>query len=189
MPSSDTAGPLRLEPAGESDLDAVAALVNGAYRGEAARAGWTTEADLLDGQRTDPAMLRADLAARPDAALLVLRESGPGSGMPSQDGVLGCVWAEPHGSDWHIGMLSVRPDLQAGGLGRRLLDGAEAHARRQGGRRAVLHVIEGRDSLIAWYERRGYRRTGATEPFPHGDERFGRPRRPDLRFLVLDKPL
>jgi hypothetical protein len=52
-----------------------------------------------------------------------------------------------------------------------------------------MTVIHLRDTLIAWYERRGYRRTGETEPFPYGDERFGIPRRDDLYFVVLEKAL
>ena len=52
-----------------------------------------------------------------------------------------------------------------------------------------MTVIAQRAELIAWYERRGYARTGEARPFPYGDPRFGEPRRDDLSFLVLEKPL
>lgn len=172
-----------LYQAPDQELEAVADLVNSAYRGDSSRQGWTTEADYLHGVRTTAATLRDDLAAHPGARLLVLRDepSGP---------LLGCVWIQPAaGATWYLGMLTVRPDLQARALGRALLAGAEEEIARRGGERVEMTVIDVRDSLIAWYERRGYHRTGITKPFPYGDERFGIPLRPDLRFEVLEKAL
>jgi len=167
----------------DADLDAVAALVNSGYRGDSSRAGWTTEADFLGGQRTDAEALRADLKARPGAVLLTLRDEPQGE-------LLGSVWLEPRGDDvWYLGMLTVRPDLQARQLGRTLLAEAERHAHARGARRMRMSVITVRDTLIAWYERRGYVRTGETLPFPYGNERFGIPLRDDLRFAVLEKAL
>ena len=174
---------MRLEAATDTDLEAVAALVNSAYRGDSSRAGWTTEADYLDGQRTDAAALRADLAARPDAFLLLMRDEPGGP-------LLGSVWLQPAGDDvWYLGMLTVRPDLQSRQLGRSLLASAEAFAAARGAKGVRMTVIQIRDTLIAWYERRGYRRTGVTEPFPYGEDCFGQPRRDDLHFLVLEKTL
>jgi hypothetical protein len=96
----------------DADLDAVAALVNSGFRGDSSRAGWTTEADFLGGQRTDPALLRAELAAAPEAVLLLLRDAPGGE-------LLASVWLDPEEADvWHLGMLTVRPDLQARQLGR-----------------------------------------------------------------------
>ena len=167
----------------DADLDAVAALVNSGYRGDSSRAGWTTEADFLGGQRTDAEALRADLAARPGAVLLTLRDEPEGE-------LLGSVWLEPRGDDvWYLGMLTVRPDLQSRQLGRTLLAEAERHAQSRGARRMRMSVITVRDTLIAWYERRGYVRTGETLPFPYGNERFGIPLRDDLQFAVLEKAL
>lgn len=167
----------------DADLDAIAALVNSGYRGESSRAGWTTEADFLGGQRTDADALRADLAARPDAVLLTLRDEPGGE-------LLGSVWLEPQTAGvWYLGMLTVRPDLQARQLGRTLLAEAEAYAASRGARRVRMSVITVRDTLIAWYERRGYVRTGETLPFPYGNARFGVPLRDDLRFEVLEKSL
>jgi ribosomal protein S18 acetylase RimI-like enzyme len=172
-----------LLPAADSDLDAVAALVNSAYRGDSSRAGWTTEADYLDGQRTDPATLRRDLAQTPGAVVLTLRDEAAGP-------ILGTVWLEPAEDEaWYLGMLTVNPSLQARQLGRTLLEAGEAYAVERGARRIQMTVVQIRDTLIAWYERRGYARTGETRPFPYDDARFGVPRRDDLAFIVLEKHL
>jgi GNAT superfamily N-acetyltransferase len=175
---------LRLYPARPDELAAIAALVNSAYRGEASRQGWTTEADYIEGQRTDAEALAQDLAATPGARLLVLRE-GPDA-TP-----LGTAWIEPTGEAgvWYLGMLTVRPDLQARGLGRELLAQAEAAAAGEGAARLRMTVIAIREPLIAWYGRRGYRPTGETRPFPYDDARIGRPLRRDLDFAVLEKAL
>ena len=172
---------MHVSVARESDLEAIAALVNSSFRGDSSRAGWTTEADMVGGQRTDPEILRSDLAARPGAVLLTLRDAPEGE-------LLGSVWLEPKAPDvWYLGMLTVRPDLQARQLGRALLRSAEEYAMAQGARRMRMTVITIRETLIAWYERRGYVRTGELRPFPYGDERFGLPQRDDLRFEVLEK--
>ena len=174
---------MHVSVARESELDAIAALVNSSFRGDSSRAGWTTEADMVGGQRTDPDILQADLAARPGAVLLTLRDTPDGD-------LLGSVWLEPKAPDvWYLGMLTVRPDLQARQLGRALLRSAEEYAAAQGARRMRMTVITIRDTLIAWYERRGYTRTGELLPFPYGDARFGLPQRDDLRFEVLEKAL
>jgi len=170
-----------LFPASSSDLDAVAALVNGAYRGDGGARGWTHEADYIDGPRTSADVLRADLAAQREGGLFLWRD-----GVDAE--ALGCVWMEPAGADaWYLGMLSVRPDLQDRRLGRAILEAAEVWAAGRGARRVRLTVINIRDTLIAWYERRGYARTGETRQFPYGDDRFGKPGRADLSFVVLEK--
>jgi len=90
---------------------------------------------------------------------------------------------------WYLGMLTVRPDRQDQQLGRRLLSAAEDYARTRGARRIRMTVIHQRETLIAWYERRGYRVTGETEPFPYEDARFGRPLQEGLFFDVLERDL
>jgi ribosomal protein S18 acetylase RimI-like enzyme len=167
----------------EADLAAIADLVNAAYRGSEAQQGWTTEADYIDGARTSVEVLTADLRSQPRAMLLGWREE-------PHSPLLGCVWLEP-GRDgaWSLGMLTVRPDLQASGTGRLILAEAEAAARRAGAASVRMIVMNIRHTLIAWYQRRGYTVSGETLPFPYGDTRFGTPRREDLGFVVLEKTL
>jgi GNAT superfamily N-acetyltransferase len=168
-------------PAIHADVGEIVALVNSAYRGEGA--GWTNEIGLLAGPRTDPAML-AEALATGNGTMLLLRD---------QDGaqLVGCVLLEPTvgAETWNLAMLTVDPRRQAGGLGRALLSKAEDYVRAQGALRVRMTVISQRLSLIAWYERRGYRRSGKSVAFPYGDERVGVPLRDDLHFVVLEKAL
>jgi GNAT superfamily N-acetyltransferase len=163
-----------------ADADAVVSLVNSAYRGESSKRGWTTEADLLGGQRTDSGKV---LEMVGDAASQV--ELG------FQDRALvACVYLRrEQGRSCYLGMLTVDPVLQAAGLGKLLLERSESLASGWGCRRMRMTVIGRREELIAWYERRGYRRTGRTEPFPVGDPRFGLPKVADLEFQELEKSL
>lgn len=164
------------------DVTAIVGLVQSAYRGDTSRAGWTTEADLLDGQRTDAAQVSALIAQPGSAVLLALDQTGA---------VQGCCQLERRAEEvGYFGMFSIRPGLQGNGFGRLMLAEAERRARHElGCTRMELTVIVQRGELVAWYERRGYRRTGEVQPFPYGDERFGVPRRNDLAFAVLAKPL
>jgi GNAT superfamily N-acetyltransferase len=172
-----------IAPYAADELDEIAALVNAAYRGETSKAGWASETELLGGQRTDANTLRAELAAAPGATILTIRESEISE-------IIGSVWLEPSGvAAYYLGMLAVNPLRQADGLGRVLLARAESFASAAGARTMRLTVIEQRESLIAWYERRGYRRTGEVKPFPYDDERVGAPRRGDLRLVVFEKAL
>lgn len=168
-------------PATLYDVPDVVALVESAYRGDASKEGWTTEADLLDGQRTDPLEVEEAITA-PDS-LLILAHSG--------HDLVGCCHLERRTpSSAYFGMFSVRPGLQGKGWGRAIVGHVEDHARKDWECRAMsIHVIGQRAELIAWYERLGYRQTGETLPFPYGDPRFGIPRRPDLEFIVLSKDL
>ncbi len=167
--------------AGPDDVDALVELVEWAYRGESSRAGWCTEADILGGQRVDHEMMRATLADD-DVAVLVLSDD---------DGPVACCELRRVDPDRAtLGMFAVDPGRQAGGLGRRVLEHAEELvAQRWGVSRLELTVIDIRQSLIEWYERRGFARTGEHRPFPYGDDRFGEPRVDDLRFAVLEKRL
>ena len=163
------------------DIDSLIALVESAYRGEVSRAGWTTEADLLDGQRIDAESLKKTLAA-PDSRILIAEKDGE---------MLACCHIEKHlNFVTYFGMFSVRPGLQGGGIGKLLLAEAEREAREDFDcQRMEMTVIDIRESLINFYERRGYSRTGMHKPFPYGDERFGQPKRDDLRFEILAKDL
>jgi ribosomal protein S18 acetylase RimI-like enzyme len=103
---------------------------------------------------------------------------------------LGTVLLDPKKDGvWSLGLLTIRPDLQNRQLGRTLLSAAENFAKERGARRIRMTVVNLRDALIAWYERRGYTLTGESQPFPYSDERFGRPLRDDLHFVVLQKDL
>jgi len=171
---------LLFRAAGGDDVAAIVALVESAYRGDASRAGWTTEADLLDGQRVDPVGV-ADIIAKPGSRVLLGQRGGD---------LLACCHLEKQGESCYFGMFSVRPTLQGGGIGKRMMNEAERIARADWRcARMEMTVISVRDELIAWYERRGYRRTGKYKPFPYGDARFGLPKRDDLRFELLVKDL
>ncbi|HEY2345830.1 MAG TPA: GNAT family N-acetyltransferase [Xanthomonadaceae bacterium] len=169
---------LTFRPATPADADAIVALVESAYRGDASRVGWTTEADFLEGRRTGADDVLAQIA-RPRSRIL-LAESG--------DGLLACAHVAVEDDAGYFGMFSVRPGLQNAGIGKAVLAEAERVAREDWSLPAMrMTVIDIRDELIAWYERRGYRRTGIIKPFPYGDARFGIPKRDDLRFEILEK--
>jgi ribosomal protein S18 acetylase RimI-like enzyme len=160
------------------DITELTTLVNSAYRGEASRKGWTTEADLLDGDlRTDEQSL-SQLLENPNAVMLKF---------VSHTHIIGCVYLEKQATALYLGMLSVAPTAQAQGVGKKLLNAAEEYARQQGCQSVVMTVISLRYELIEWYERHGYKGIGETKPFPEND-RFGKARQP-LEFIVLEKKL
>ena len=176
--------PLSFRAATVADLDAIVALVESAYRGDVSKQGWTTEADFLDGQRTDPGSV-AELLARGYSRVLLAERDGQ---------LLCCCHVErlqEQGRNiGYFGMFAVDPSLQGGGVGKLVLAEAERIANVEWHCEEMqMTVITIRDSLIAWYERRGYVRTGVLKPFPYGDARFGLPRRDDLQFEVLAKRL
>lgn len=180
---------VRFRAATPDDVPAVLGLVTSAYRGESSRAGWTTEADLLDGPRTDAREL-AEIVAGDATMILIAEQEAAWAGGAAGAGIVACCQLERHGSTAYFGLFAVRPTSQAGGLGSVVLAEAERRARADwGADRMEMYVIAQRAELIAWYTRRGYRPTGDTKPFPYGDERFGLPRRDDLAFTVLVKPL
>lgn len=171
---------LNFRTATETDIDAIVPMVTRAYRGDASREGWTTEADLLDGPRIDPGVLRHDITRPGSRVLLGLHEGA----------LVACAHIADEGGHCYFGMFAVEPTCQGGGTGRAMVAECERIAREEWGLpRMRMTVIDLREDLIAWYERLGFRRTGEHQPFPYGDERFGVPKRDDLRFEVLEKPL
>ncbi|MFC9620765.1 GNAT family N-acetyltransferase [Streptomyces sp. NPDC056930] len=178
-PAEDS-GQLTFRDAADADVPALVTLIESAYRGDSSRAGWTTEADILQGQRTDPDGVR-EVVEAPGSRLLVVE----------RDGVLiACCQLEHRGDASYFGMFAVRPELQGAGLGKVIIAEAERIVREAWGVTEMhMTVISVREELIAWYERRGYRRTGKLSPFPYGDDRFGIPQRDDLTFELLIKDL
>ncbi|MFB8206793.1 MULTISPECIES: GNAT family N-acetyltransferase [unclassified Streptomyces] len=178
-PPRDT-GELTFRDATEADIPALVELIESAYRGDSSRTGWTTEADILQGQRTDPQGVRAVVESPGSRLLVVERDGAP----------VACCQLEHRGEAAYFGMFAVRPALQGAGLGKVIIAEAERTVRESWGVREMhMTVISVREELIAWYERRGYRRTGKLSPFPYGDERFGIPQRDDLAFELLVKEL
>ena len=169
---------MKLATATPADSARLTRHVNAAYRGETARQGWTTESDLLDGQRIDEAGV-AEMLALPGAAMLLA--------LDANGELLGSFHAQLKGDVVYLGMLAVTPMRQTQGVGKFLLEAAEDYGRQHGCTVSKMTVISVRAELIAYYERRGYRLTGATEAFPT-DPRYGIPKQP-LLLLVLEKPL
>ncbi len=170
--------PLSFRPARAEDVPAIVALINSAYRGDSSRSGWTTEADLIDGPRTDDAEVHALVAA--DDSLLLLATQG--------EDIVGSVFLQRQPAAGYLGMFVVRPVLQGAGTGKRLMQAAETLVRTQWGlERMTMTVITRRPELIAFYERRGYRRTGEIRPFP--PEHADKAKVAGIEMAVLDKVL
>lgn len=169
-----------LRRATDAELPEVVDLVNRAFRGSE---GWAVEFQVVEGARITLEGLRADIATKRDALQLVWRDEVDG-------GLVGSVWMEPLGEGvWYLGLLCVSPAAQTKQLGRALLAASEAAAKERGATRMRISVMNVRDTLMQWYERRGYVQTGEMKPFPYGDESVGKPMRDDLSFFILEKEL
>lgn len=165
--------------ADENHVEDLVELVNSAYRGDSSKKGWTTEADLLDGQRVDADGILADIE-KEDSVILIAEDD-------ETEKLLGCVHLEKQGDKCYLGMLTVDPTLQKKGIGKMLISESEAFAQFWDCTHLYITVISVRNELIAWYEKHGFRKTGETKPFPYGDERFGIPKVENLQFAVLEK--
>ncbi len=172
-------GNYNISQAGEEDVPALITLVNSAYRGESSKKGWTTEADLLDGLRTDQKALEL-LFRKPGSVIFKYTDEN--------NHLIGCVNLQSQDERLYLGMLTVSPSLQGGGIGKKLLSAAETYAVKNNFSAIAMTVISVREELISWYERHGYLRTGQKKPFPTGDPSFGIPRQP-LEFIVLEKAI
>lgn len=168
-----------ISPATIADISTLNTLVNSAYRGETSRKGWTTEADFLGGTRIFPDELEK-LILQPGSSILTYKdESGT---------IRGCVNIQERENEMYLGLLTVEPQHQASGIGKKLMAAAEQNARNKGISTMKMTVVSIRSELIAWYERNGYSDTGKREPFPTGDPRFGIPMK-ELEFIVMKKSL
>ncbi len=170
---------LTFRKAQPTDAERIAALVNSAYRGEHSKQGWTTEAELLDGRRTDAQEVLQRIN-RPGSIILLCLQGAE---------ILGSVHIEQAGDHADLGMFVVEPGLQGQGVGKRLLALAEQTAQQEwAARKMVMYVITLRHELIAFYQRRGYRRTGVFKPFPVNPEVWT-PKVSGLQLEVLEKDL
>lgn len=169
---------LTFRNAKNNDIEAIVRLVESAYRGENSRLGWTTEADLLDGQRTDSVEISAILG-RPDNQIILCEQQGV---------VQGSMHIARKQNFAYLGMFAVAPENQGNGVGKAMLNHAEQLVFDQMGCEWLeMTVITQRSDLIGWYQRRGYELVGKTRPFPYGDSRYGIPKRDDLVLEVLKK--
>ena len=169
---------LHFSIASKADVPQLVKLVNSAYRGDSSKKGWTTEADLLDGIRTDEEALTR-MIQQPHSVILLCTNG--------QNELAGCVNLQKQEEKMYLGMLTVSPVIQAKGIGKALLKAAERHAKEEGCSIIRMTVITVRHELIQWYERRGYYDTGERKPFPD-DPRFGIPKQP-LEFVVMEKSM
>jgi ribosomal protein S18 acetylase RimI-like enzyme len=161
-----------------ADAASINKLVNSAYRGEGSKQGWTTEADLLDGTRIDEAAVK-ELIEKPNTTILKYVEGNQ---------ILGCVELRQEKGKLYLGMLSVAPNTQGKGIGKKLMAAAEDHAKALGIHTIFMTVISIRKELIDWYVRHGYELTGERKPFVVPDTRWGIPKQ-ELEFVVLEKNL
>ena len=159
-----------------ADIASLNTLINSAYRGEFSKKGWTTEANILEGSRTTEAEL---LEIIQDKHNTILKYS-------EHNKIIGCVLLKAKENELYLGMLTVSPELQNSGIGKKLLQQAEIFAAELGLQKIVMTVISVREELISWYKRNGYIDTGAREPFPVS-EVFNPTTQEPLEFMVLEK--
>lgn len=160
-----------------TDAEAIAQLVNRAYRPAPEKAGWTHESDLVRGDRTDTTQIESGISKPHSAILLGLR--GPQ--------IVGCVHVQKEGRDCHIGLLAVDPPLQKAGIGKKMLAYAERYAaERFACEKFVMAVVLSRHELISFYLRRGYRRTGQIMEYPRSAN-AGVAMHADLKIERLEK--
>lgn len=174
---------ITVRPASPDEAEAVAALVHTAYRSEESRQGWTSEAHLVAGRRTDPESVRDLAVADAGLVLAAVTDDDPPA-------LVACCHLEHRGTSAYLGMFAVQPRHQGQGIGHLVLEAAEAYARDTWGVPTLeISVLNHRPELVAWYERCGFTLTGHSHPFPYDDARFGIPQRPDLELLAMAKRL
>jgi ribosomal protein S18 acetylase RimI-like enzyme len=158
------------------DISALEQLINSAYRGETSKQGWTTEANLLEGKRITFEEL-VEIIQNKNNTILKYTDNNQ---------IIGSVLLINKGNKLYLGMLTVSPELQNSGIGKKLLQEAEVHALALGLPKIVMTVISIREELTDWYNRRGYVDTGAREPFPLNETDAIIVNQP-LEFIVMEK--
>ena len=161
MTTSATTLPIRI--AAPADTERIIALINEAF--------YPRESFFVEGRRTNKAEVEQLLSK----GAFLLAEAG--------DKLSGCVYVELRGERSYLGLLSVDPALQRGGLGSFLMDAAENYCRKRGSSFMDIYIVNLRKELPAFYERRGYVATGTT-PFVEGVET-----KLPCHFINMSKPL
>lgn len=171
----------QLRPAMLSDIEALTLLINRTYRPVQGQEGWTHETLWVSGERIQPQALVATLS-NPYRHLLVLIDGNHPIGSvlltSKEDGTA------------YVGLLTIDPVHQARGLGTRLLQDAEQYAKSQlNAYRMIMSVVDVRAELIAFYERRGYVKTGHSLPYPSEQGLgSGQPKQP-LALIEMEKDI
>jgi ribosomal protein S18 acetylase RimI-like enzyme len=161
------------------DVAPISQVLNSAYRGEASKQGWTTEAHLIAGETRANESMLTEILLMPGSVMIVLENE--------QAEIVGTMNLQHHGDKLYLGMLSISPGLQGKGSGKKLLKAAEEYARYQQMKSIYMTVITERTELIDWYKRHGYVDTGERKPFQE-DPLTGKHMR-KLEFMVLEKIL
>jgi GNAT superfamily N-acetyltransferase len=169
---------VKISPATIEDIPELVTLVNSAYRGDASNEGWTNEAQLLEGTRTDEQSLK-EIMQTPGEVILKATDD--------ETHLLGCAHLQQKNNDVYLGLLSVLPSAQAKGLGKQLLKASEQFTLQSQSTSIIISVISAREELIAWYLRHGFQLTGETKQFPIG-EQFGIQKQP-LKLIEMRKVL
>jgi ribosomal protein S18 acetylase RimI-like enzyme len=161
-----------------TDVPAMVALLNSAYRGDASRQGWTTEANLIAGDTRATSGMLESVMEQPGSVMLICKDA---------DVLVACVNLQQQQQRLYLGMFAVAPHLQGRGVGKLLLQAAETYAKQQNCTSIYMLVITKRQELIAWYTKYGYADTCERKPFAE-DAVTGEHLQP-LEFMVLEKNL
>jgi len=165
--------------ANQLNSTAIKILLNSAYRGEASKKGWTTEAHLIAGDiRTDDATIK-QIIQQSGSVFLIYRNDS--------NAIIGCVNLQKHDNKIYLSMFSVSPTEQSKNIGKKLLHAAEEYARYLQCNAIYMSVISLRTELISWYLRHNYKDTGVRTAFIE-DGITGKHMQP-LTFMTLEKSL
>lgn len=163
----------------KEDIPEIVNLLNITYRSEESFKGWTSEAHLIQGPiRTDAALIE-ELMQQEGSMMLKC--------IDGQNRLIGCVHLRNDQGRLYLGMLSVLPNLQGGGIGKRFLKAADQQAKKMNCRSVYMQVVSGRKELTDWYIRHGFRFTGEKKDFDV-DAKYGVPSQ-KLEFHYMEKLL